>query len=133
MNKILVVIIAATIIGSMAFMQPTNAQADDCPKSMPPKFCHMIYEEDFWDPKCPMCGYFDVDDPRINHDDYLTVLDARIYQLEKAVLALGDNMPGLSAGDDMTGLADGDVMTGLIVGLVCVSIILSVVSIVKRK
>lgn len=140
MNRLLVGIIAATIIGSMAFMQPTNALAIDCGPFIPPTVCHPAPIYELWFDDCPNCGinwenYFDDwehEDPRWN--EYLAITDARIFDVNQKIDTLSDNVISISD-NAQNSSSDGDVIIIIIiivVALLVISIGLQIVSL-RRK
>ena len=142
MNKILVGIIAATIIGGMAFMQPTEAQADDC--YTPPKgtlvainsfdirdyLCHMYVAVDpDWKIPYPVC----LSCPSDIDLEYSTIDQAIIN--EYRTLVLSDKIDMLSE-DISSQNSDDEVIIIIIIivaSLLGVSIALGAANLVIRK
>jgi len=136
MNKILVGIIAATIIGSMAFMQPTEAQAGDC--YTPPKgtliainsfdfrdyACHLIYHE--FDPEfeLPIPGC-------LSCPPDFSIFDQGIIN-EWRSLVLSDKLDTLS--NDVNSISNGIfVIGGIIICLLVGVLALGAVNLARKR
>ncbi len=136
MNKILVGIIAATIIGSMAFMQPTEAQADDC--YTPPKgtlvainsyniqdyLCHLTYYE--FDPEfeLPIPGC-------LSCPSDFSIFDQVVIN-EYRALVLSDKLDTLS--NDVISISEGRLVIDItIIGLLGVSIALGAANLLRKR
>ncbi len=129
MNKLLAAIMAATIIGSLAFMQPTNVEAlcpednpDCCPPHMLPICAGMQLSQDYWEVGCLSCGTPDFDKTVM---DYLVLDAARGIELDQKIDALGDDMSDKFGGIIVT--------EGIIIGLLSASILIGIVNLIKRK
>ena len=147
MNKILVGIIAAAIIGGMAFMQPTEAQADDCGPYVSDYVCHPKPAYILWWEDCPQCGinwenYFDDwehEDPRWN--EYLAINNVAIYDVNQKIDVLSDKLDTLSndvnsLSDNVQNTSSGDDVIIIIIVIVCllvISIGLQIASLARKR